>query len=53
VDGTASPFFPKSHGKPRAKDRRVLYRMILFSRNGLRWCDAPRDFAATKTVYKL
>ncbi len=47
------PFFPKSHGKPRADDRCVLYRMILFNRNGLWWCATPRDFGATKTVYKL
>jgi len=35
------PYFPKSHGKPRVDDRRVLSRIVLFNRNGLRWCDAP------------
>ena len=31
------PFFPKSHGKPRVDDRRVLSRIIFINRNGLRW----------------
>lgn len=35
------PFFPKSHGKPRVDDRRVLSGIIFINRNGLRWCDAP------------
>jgi transposase len=30
------PFFPKSHGKPRTDDRRVLSGIILINRNGLR-----------------
>ena len=30
------PFFPKSHGKPRVDDRRVLNRIIFINRNGLR-----------------
>ncbi len=34
-------FFPKSHGKPRVDDRRVLGGIIFINRNGLRWCDAP------------
>jgi len=33
------PFFPKSHGKPRVDDRRVLSAIIFIDRNGLRWCD--------------
>src|SRR6056297_1260729 len=36
------PYFPKSHGKPRADDRRVLSGIIFINRNGLRWRDAPR-----------
>ncbi len=28
------PFFPKSHGKPRVDDRRVLSGIILIIRNG-------------------
>ncbi len=35
------PFFPKSHGKPRVDDRRVLCGIIFISRNGLKWRDAP------------
>jgi transposase len=37
------PFFPKSHGKPRVDDRRVLSGIVFVNRNGLRWCDAPKD----------
>ena len=44
------PFFPKSHGKPRVDDRRVLSGIIFFNRNGLRWCDAPREFGPPKTL---
>lgn len=33
------PFFPKSHGKPRVDDRRVLIGIFFINRNGLRWCD--------------
>ena len=36
------PYFPKSHGKPRADDRRVLSGIIFINRNGVRWRDAPR-----------
>ena len=36
------PFFPKSYGKPRVDDRRVLSGIIFVNRNGLRWRDAPR-----------
>ncbi|UOA33809.1 hypothetical protein DSM110093_03644 (plasmid) [Sulfitobacter sp. DSM 110093] len=35
------PYFPKSHGKPRVNDRRVLSGIIFINRNGLRWRDAP------------
>ena len=31
------PFFPKSHGKPRVDERRVLSGIIFINRNGLRW----------------
>ncbi len=43
------PFFPKSHGKPRVDDRRVLSGIIFINRNGLRWCDAPREYGPPKT----
>ena len=45
------PFFPKSHGRPRVDDRPVLSGMIFFNRNGLRWCDAPREYGPPKTLY--
>ena len=38
------PFFPKSHGRPRVDDRRVLSGIIFINRNGLRWRDAPREY---------
>jgi transposase len=31
------PYFPKSHGKARVDDRRVLSGVVFVSRNGLRW----------------
>ena len=45
------PYFPKSHGKPRVDDRRVLSGIILINRNGLRWCDAPKEYGPAKTLY--
>jgi len=45
------PFFPKSHGKPRVDDRRVLSGIIFVNRNGLRWRDAPREYGPHKTHY--
>ena len=30
------PYFPKSHGKPRVDDCRVLSEIIFINRNGLR-----------------
>ena len=46
-----SPFFPKSHGRPRVDDRRVLSGIIFVNRNGLRWRDAPREYGPAKTLY--
>ena len=45
------PFFPKSHGRPRVDDRRVLSGIIFINRNGLRWRDAPKDYGPHKTIY--
>ena len=45
------PFFPKSHGKPRVNDRRVLSGIVFVNRNGLRWWDAPKDYWSQKTLY--
>lgn len=43
-----SPYFPKSHGKTRVDDRRVLSGI---NRNGLRWRDAPAAYGPHKTLY--
>jgi transposase len=45
------PYFPKSHGKPRVDDRRVLSGIVFVNRNGLRWRDAPKDYGPHKTLY--
>ena len=45
------PFLPKSHGKPRVVDRRVLSGIIFKNCNGLRWCDAPKEYGPPKTLY--
>jgi transposase len=44
-------FFPKSRGRQRVDDRRVLSGIIFINRNGLRWCDAPADYGPPKTLY--
>ena len=44
------PYFPKSHGKPRVDDRRVLSGIVFVNRNGLRWCDAPSAYGPHKPV---
>lgn len=49
--GRLSPYFPKSHGRPRVDDRRVLSGIIFVNRNGLRWRDAPRKYGQHKTLY--
>ena len=38
-------------GKPRVDDRRVLSGIIFINRNGLRWCDAPKEYGPAKTLY--
>ncbi len=45
------PFFPKSRGKPQVDDRRVLSGIVFIKRNGLRWCDAPKEYGSHKTLY--
>lgn len=45
------PFFPRSHGKPRVDDRRVLSGIVHVNRNGLRWRDAPSAYGSHKTLY--
>jgi len=38
------PFLPKSHGRPRVDDQRVLSGIIFFNCNGLQWRDAPKEY---------
>lgn len=45
------PYFPKSRGRARVGDRRVLSGIIFINRNGLRWCDAPAEYGPAKTLY--
>lgn len=45
------PYFPKSHGKSRVDDRRVLSGIIVVNRNGFRWRDAPKEYGLHKTLY--
>ena len=44
-------YFPKSHGKPRVDDRKVLGGIVFINRNGLRWRDAPKEYGPHKTLY--
>lgn len=44
------PFVPKSHGRPRVDDLRLLSGIICFNLNGLRWCDAPKEYGPAKTL---
>lgn len=46
--GRLQPFFPKSHGKPRVDNRRVLSGIIFLNRNGLRWRERQRRMARRK-----
>ncbi len=46
-----APFFPKSHGKPRVDDRRVLSGIVFVNKSGLRWRDAPSAYGPHKTLY--
>ena len=45
------PFFPKSRGRKRVDDRRVLSGIIYIQRNGLMWKDAPEIHGPHKTLY--
>lgn len=46
-----SPLFPKSHGKPRVNDRRVLSGIVFVNRCGLRRRDAPGAYGPHETLY--
>ncbi len=45
------PYYPKSHGVPRVDDRRGLGGIIFINRNGLRCCDAPKEYGPPKTLH--
>ena len=45
------PYVPRSHGKPRVDDRRVISGIIHVNRNGLRWRDASEVYGPHKTIY--
>lgn len=45
------PFFPKSHGKLRVDNRRMLSGIGFVNRNGLRWREAPAAYGPPKTFY--
>ena len=32
-------------------DRRIVSAIVFVIKNGLRWCDAPRDYGPHKTIY--
>lgn len=42
--GRLRPFFPKSRGRARVNDRRVLSDIIYVNRGGLMWKDAPAAY---------
>ncbi len=43
-------FSTKSHGRPRVDDLRLPSGIVFISRNGLRWCDAPREHGSAETL---
>ena len=45
------PFFPRSRGRARVDDRRVLSGIIYVNRGGLMWKDAPLAYGPPKTLY--
>ena len=45
------PYLPKSHGKQRVDDKRVLSGIVFVNRNGLRWRDAHLEYRPHKTLY--
>ena len=44
-------YVPKSHGKPRVDDRRILNGIIFINRNGLRRRYAPKVYGLHKTLH--
>ena len=51
ADGAAATVLPEESWQTGVDDRPVLSGMILVSRNGLRWCDAPPEYGPPKTLH--
>ena len=51
TDVATAAVFPKSRGKPRVDDQRVLSGIIYVKKNGLQWKDAPSVYGPSKTLY--
>jgi len=47
------PNFPKTDGRPRVDDRRVLSGIIFVNRKGWKWRDSPQEYGPHKTLYNL
>ncbi len=45
------PYYPLSHGVPRADDLKVISGIVFVIKNGLRWRDAPKEYGPHKTLY--
>lgn len=45
------PYFPRSHGRPRVDDLRVISGIIHVLKRGLQWRDAPPEYGPYKTLY--
>lgn len=50
IEPSSHLIFPKSNGKSRLDDRRVLSGIIFINRKGLRWCDAPAEYGRQRTL---
>jgi transposase len=44
------PYFPKSRGKSRVDESRLLGGIILNNHNGLRCCNVPADYGPATTL---
>jgi transposase len=48
------PLLPplKSHGRPRADDRKTLNGILYVLRTGCRWADVPREYGSPTTCWR-
>jgi transposase len=44
-------YFPRSRGRERVDDRRVISGIVYVLRNGLKWKDVPKEYGPYKTLY--